>query len=54
LLAAEPQVEIRKIGDSAPVALPARLRPVIAYSEDIMNALIAWHDGGRAGAAWSS
>lgn len=31
-----------------------RLRPIIRYSEEMMNELIAWRDTGQAGAVWAS
>ncbi len=31
-----------------------RLRPIIRYSEEMMNELVAWRDAGQSGATWSS
>jgi crotonobetainyl-CoA:carnitine CoA-transferase CaiB-like acyl-CoA transferase len=37
-----------------PLGKLKRLRPIVRYSEELMNELIAWPDAGKPGAAWSS
>jgi crotonobetainyl-CoA:carnitine CoA-transferase CaiB-like acyl-CoA transferase len=37
-----------------PLGKLRRLRPIVRYSEELMNELIAWPDAGKPGAAWSS
>ena len=36
-----------------PLGKLKRLRPIIQYSEEVMNQLIAWPDAGKSGAVWS-
>jgi crotonobetainyl-CoA:carnitine CoA-transferase CaiB-like acyl-CoA transferase len=37
-----------------PLGRLTRLRPIVQYSEERMNALIEWRDAGQSGAAWLS